>query len=52
MNRLTNQSTKKIRASIVYNVDDSETSSGGSGTGTKGTKPKDPRNIMLFQLHF
>lgn len=42
MNTLTNQLMKKAKSSIVWNqADDGETSNGGNGTGTKGTKPKE-----------
>jgi len=41
MNKLFKQTINKTAAYILHMVDDTETSSGGSGTGTKGTKPKE-----------
>jgi hypothetical protein len=41
MNKLFTQTITRTGAYILHMQDDSETSSGGSGTGTKGSKPKE-----------
>ena len=41
MNKLHKQTISRVAAYILHKDEASETSSGGSGTGTKGTKPKE-----------